>query len=223
MPYCLNNVGFTLLLALSIQASASELPLDKSDCEFSGTFAQSKFIDGLDTPLNSTGQFYHHCNYGVIWSTLEPIEQTLVMQKAGKGFLIDQSGTKKLSSRQAKFLNKLLNDLMGADQQLLAKQFEITSIDKNHFQLLPITRKLKRGVKQIELLFSDASLTIDVIDRNSQRTEIITKQTRSFNIESQRENTEENCDTLLSEPSCSLLFNTSIVGSNLENAAKNGN
>ena len=207
MSSALKIFSVALLLVLSVPTSATDLPFKQPPCEFSGAFTQNKFISALDAPLSSTGRFYHHCNYGVIWSTLEPIQQTLVMQKAGNGFLVDQSGHKKLTSRQSKFLNKLLNDLMGADPDLLTQQFKINEVSENHFELKPSTRRLKRGVKQIELQFNDESLTINIIDRNSQRTEIITKQDNVFELGTI---TEQNCEASIKEAPCSLLLDSAL-------------
>lgn len=200
--------GFVLssVILLPLVTGAVELPIENNSCEFIGSFEQKKFIVELDSPLSSSGQFYHHCEHGVIWSTTSPVNETLVMRKSGKGFLINDTGSKKLKSRHGKFLSKLLNGLMSNNQELLEQQFSISSVKANQFQLVPSKRRLKRGIIKIDLLFNNDSLTISVIDRNSQKTEITAKKNKFFKQDSMPESAKLNCLSTLTNEVCSQLF-----------------
>ncbi len=194
------------LLACSTIATANDLPLNDTACEFLGTFQQEKFIAELDAPLNSSGQFYHHCRHGVIWSTTEPIIETLVMRKTGKGFLLNDTGMTKLKSRQGKFISKLLNSLMSNDQDTLRRQFAITELAKDRYQLIPVKPSLKRGIKRIELFFNEPSLSVSVTDRNAQKTQITSTQTSKFGDGAAPRDAMKNCQRNLERELCSLLF-----------------
>jgi len=200
------GLSMSQVMTQGFNALATELPLNNNACVFTGTFEQKRFISSLSEALLSTGRFYHHCDHGVIWSTGDPIEETLVLRKKGENFLINSSGANILKSRQGKFLSKLLNGLMATNHELIDKQFKLKSLKPNHYQLTPSRRKLRRAIKSINLIFENSALVINIIDRNSQRTEIISKQKQSYAQESTSQQTLFNCESHINKLACSLLL-----------------
>ena len=177
--------------------------LQQNDCQFAGTFEQVKQLNGLDQGLTSNGVFYHHCEQGVIWSTLTPMLETLVMRRDGKGFVITDADPKQLKSRQGKFLSSLLNSLMSGDQNAIEKQFELTTLASGAITLKPKKRTLKRAIKVIEVNKSQDNKNVDItiVDRNFQRTHIKSVQTQLFDGEITTNTIAENCSAAMAEGS----------------------
>jgi hypothetical protein len=200
----LNSFITAALLCTSLSAFSSEdelnqelesFALQQRNCQFAGTFQQVKQLDGLDEGLTSSGVFYHHCERGVIWSTLTPVLETLVMRRDGKGFIITDTDQKQLKSRQGKFLSSLLNSLMSGDQGAIEKQFELAKLSSGAIKLTPKKRTLKRAIKAIEVSRSsdNKNVGIAILDRNLQKTHISSNQTQLFDIETTADNVALNC------------------------------
>ena len=202
------------------QTADDELLLPPSSCVFSGDFKQSKHLKGLPAPIESSGQFFYHCDLGVIWKTISPIEETLVLTNIGESFIIENNQSKPLKSQQSKLLSELINGLMGANQQYINENFQIRKqsiTTAEAFTLIPKKRRLKRGLKQIDLSFAAESLSsnseevlISILDRNKQWTHIkSTKYTDySSNLLDNSLNLIEQCSTsaAFSKYECQLLF-----------------
>jgi len=217
----LTRLGFAfsvLLLATSTARSANNVDQTKidfpaSECVFAGKFTQTKTLQGLATPLQSSGAFYYHCQHGVIWSTTSPTNETLVLKRDGTGVMLVDSRTTKLKSRQSRFLGNLINDLMGANISSLKKSFVIErlSTTAQKYALTPKNRSLKRGIKaiNIDMLRNDKlsfdSVVISILDRNAQQTEIRSIRDKVF---SPTDEALPQCqlDTGLSQQSCARLL-----------------
>ena len=188
-------------LFLTPVAHASELELhttptlpSDNPCSFSGDFTQSKTIAGLDQALESSGSFYYHCEDGVIWSTHSPIDETLIFSRSNGNTKIKDQNVSKLKGRQSKLLGSLLNSMISVNQTEIEEQFELHSIKNvnNEFELLPKKKSLKRAIKQILLVFSQADeqdtnlqkINIQIKDRKDQLTSIASSQTNIFNSNS---------------------------------------
>jgi len=147
-----------------------------SDCRFSGSFEQQKKLLGLDQHLISNGVFFHDCNVGVIWKTLAPIEESLVLQKAGKAFAIRDGVSEELKSVQSRQINELIVALIAGDKESLTSLFEIETADENMVTLLPKNRRLKRAVESIKVstMIGNGYITMlmKMLDRNGQETQI---------------------------------------------------
>lgn len=203
--------GFSMS-ALSLDVSAKEptFSLAQNDCQFSGSFEQIKQIDGIDQALKSNGVFYHHCEQGVIWSTTEPVVETLIMRRDGKGFVITANEQEQLKSRQGKFLSSLLNSLMSGDQAAIEKQFKLKLGDNNTVTLTPTKRSLKRAIKFIEVQRSVDLKRVDItiVDRNAQKTHINSTQTSVFNPLSSTDSMTAKTDNIIEN--CQLALNTKL-------------
>ena len=178
-----------LFFGSSLSADALDNNLEKSTfslhqeyCQFSGSFEQVKQLEGVDQGIVSNGVFFHHCDKGVIWSTTQPLIETLVMRRDGKGFVITDHEEQQLESRQGKFLSSLLNSLMSGDQNTIEKQFELRISDIGIIQLTPRKRSLKRAIKSITVQRSHEKKTVNItiIDRNSQKTLINSVRTETY-------------------------------------------
>lgn len=219
--------ALSLLLSISLNINALDAETDtttpdqpfslqQNDCQFSGTFEQIKQLANFDDGLKSSGIFYHHCNNGVIWSTIQPLLETLVMRRDGKGFVINDTGSKQLKSRQGKFLSNLLNALMSGDQSAIEKQFELTTENDGHIRLQPKKRSLKRAIKLIEVQRSltDKTVNITIVDRNDQKTQINSIQKQAFDDDDILDNcriaTEVIPHKLELSHSCKLLLQTGV-------------
>ena len=204
----------------SAQTADNELLLPPSSCVFSGDFKQSKHLKGLPTPIESNGQFFYHCDLGVIWKTISPIEEALVLTNIGDSFTIENKQSKPLKSQQNKLLSELITGLMGANQQYINENFELSkqsTIAAKAFTLIPKKRRLKRGIKQIDLRFSTDSpsnsseeVRISMLDRNKQWTHIISTKYNDYtnNLLDNSLNLIEQCSTsaAFTKQECQLLF-----------------
>ena len=195
----------SLMLGLSnLSYSLDQLPLPSQGCSFSGSFTQSKDVAGLVGPLLSAGVFYYHCEAGVIWKTKSPVSQIFVFRKTGEAYKLQQQTATVLKSAQGKVLGRLLNSLIGGDQNQIAEQFKITTRPEIECQegseackpsaeiysLEPRKRSLKRGLKVIELNLAQPkeeegegqsmSVGISILDRKDQWTRIISSKTENL-------------------------------------------
>ena len=224
---------FSMILGVpNLSYSFETLSLPTQGCSFTGSFTQSKDVVGLADPLLSEGVFYYHCEAGVIWKTERPISQTLVFRKTGKAFSVQQPMVTSLKSAQGKILGRLLNSLIGGNQNELSEQFEISArdelsaeidsskansarkLDTKRFSLKPRKRSLKRGLKVIELDLTQpvsgqsASVDIAMLGRKNQWTRINSIKTASLdNLDSQANPTQQ-CTGLgsLTKQECDLLY-----------------
>jgi len=184
---------FSSITQSSTQAiDNSNIKLPDSPCAFSGDFIQTKTIAGLDKNLISNGSFYYHCQDGVIWSTLSPINETLIFSRTGNNIQIKEQEVSNLKGRQSKLLGKLLNTMMSGNQSEIMQQFSINAVDttNSQFELLPKKKSLKRAIKQIQLIFTKTNnnelepelnkINIQIRDRKNQLTSIESTQTNTF-------------------------------------------
>lgn len=197
------------------------LPLPDAACSYAGNFTQDRYLSGITEPIRTAGQFYFHCEYGVVWATQEPIKDVLILHRNGRGLQVSpDQAAQKLKSRQSKFLGQLLTTLMAGDQAALRELFEISATETAYqYQLLPRQRKLKRGIQhlvldlaqlqplldQSEMSSKEKALGIEILDRNHQTTRIAATQTRQFEP---TDNAAAQCASMtdLGAEYCDLLF-----------------
>lgn len=201
--------------ALDNDTKETTFSLKQEHCQFAGTFKQVKQLEGIDLGIVSNGVFFHHCNKGVIWSTTEPLLETLVMRRDGKGFVVSNNEQNQLESRQGKFLSSLLNSLMSGDQNAIEKQFKLSTSETGVITLTPKKRSLKRAIKSINVERSlDAkSVNIIIIDRHLQKTAINSTQTEMYSNDSVLKNCKLSITTHTNSPSSPL---KNITSSNVD-------
>ena len=161
-------VCFSLWANIVVSYASEEVVIQPpSSCSFYGDFKQSKYLKGLDKPLESNGVFFFNCNLGVIWKNQVPVEETLVLSKVGKSSKIEQGQVIPLDSRQGKLLGQLINGLMGADSDFINDNFDVqnptlqvpadatnegNAMLRQSYILSPKSRSLSRAIKKIELV-----------------------------------------------------------------------
>jgi hypothetical protein len=178
-----------------------------SSCSFSGDFEQNKALKGLENTIESTGIFFFHCELGVIWKTLTPVQETLVLNKMGASSRVEEGQVSSFGSRQGRLLGKLINGLMGADAEFIDENFEVQStkievpsndsaqyFHRQSHVLNPKKSRLRRAIKRIELVTplqtvnrqnserNDNGVTISILDRNNQWTHIVTSGTLDYQV-----------------------------------------
>lgn len=199
--HCRGHLGYIVWLALVFASSGSNAKTDSSSaalalpqtaCAFTGSFTQTKILSGASQPLESTGQYFYHCQYGVIWVSQSPTQETLLLLNDGHSFVLQGEGLVRVSSRAGKFISRLVVGLMGGEASVLEQQFEIVESNQTSLLLVPKKRRLKRAIKSIQLITvagtSEAGASasqagvadIVITDRNDQRTQIEAQQTRQY-------------------------------------------
>jgi len=195
-----------VIVALSTQISAKETHIETpSSCTFYGDFQQSKSLRGLEKPIESSGVFFYSCVHGVIWKTLLPIEESLVLNKDGNNSKVENGQVTQLKSRQGKMLGLLINGLIGANTDFIDKNFDVVpgnaettmpelqnKLNQQSIVLSPKSRRLQRGLTRIELLTSrtvpnsidhkdgEKLVTISLLDRHQQWTHIVSSKKADY-------------------------------------------
>ncbi|MFL0798863.1 MAG: hypothetical protein K6L80_00320 [Agarilytica sp.] len=143
----------SFFITISLSITGISLPLEKmipETCYASGTYAQSKTLEGIKSPLNSSGRFIFSCKAGLIWGTESPISETLIYTSNGKQFTIDDDHAKPINNRAHQHIGKLLNGIIGGNAQYLKKYFT-ESTSSNNTVLTPKNRRMKKFISSITL------------------------------------------------------------------------
>jgi len=94
-----------------------------------GRFEQSRFLQGFQAPLKSSGTFFLAPGMGLIWKTEQPFALTTVMSPAGLVQEVSGRETMRMPSARIPFMSKLYAMLGGAltgDWEGLSSAFTIT-------------------------------------------------------------------------------------------------
>lgn len=193
------NAQQTALLLLSLSSallpntasaepenSAEPLSFPEAPCSFGGEFTQEKFLTGLPESVSSSGHFFFHCEKGVIWSTDSPIQEALILRQDGKSLIRKDVQTKRLKGRQARFIGKLIRQLIAANTEAIHADFEVEHKDGG-FLLKPKKKSLRRAIQHINLSWHEknndeqATVVISILDRNDQKTKISAAPSVQFN------------------------------------------
>lgn len=160
--------------------------LAPSECRFSGEFSQQQFLQGLETPLQSSGVFFYDCEHGIIWKTSTPIVESLVLNQLGDSYLVKRLKIEAIQSEQNKLLSQLIMALVGADKDYLSSLFDVSSDKPNQLRLTPSNRRLKRAIESISIAMQPATdenpeqITFEMVDRNQQTTSIVSTKLLSY-------------------------------------------
>ncbi len=210
----MNKVGllFILLVMSSVTNSAAQtddawLLIKPQECRFSGEFTQKKLLQGLDHALVSSGVFFYDCGLGIIWKTLTPIVESLVLNKTGDSHIVKRLKIEVIQSQQNKFISQLIMALVSADEAYLSSTFDSSRVNSNTVVLTPTNRRLKRAIKSITLSENTVSeITFDMLDQNLQTTSIISTVLINYPENSSLE-TKKHCIKVseLTDTECNLL------------------
>ena len=147
--------GLCLLQSqVALSEPAVKLPAPPA-CHFSGQFDQRKPVKGLPVPVRSSGTFYYSCKDGLIWNTLAPLRQTLVLTDAGIHFELVDVALKRLDSRYLQFVAQLQLDILSGDTGSLQKRFSVEQSANagrdTTWILTPVQAIVRRAVDSIVL------------------------------------------------------------------------
>ena len=195
--------------------NTSVLSVKPETCSFSGSFSQQKEINGIDQALESNGVFFYDCQIGIIWQTLSPIQEALVLQKVGKSYIVTDDDKKIMKSPQSKVISKLIMALVGGNDDYLADQFSISKTLNSIF-LTPKNKRLKRAINEIIITYDSShglsqtdQLTVTMTDRNNQETRIDSKKVSFFEDTDKLTTKIQNCinSSYINTSICELLIN----------------
>ena len=193
----------------TLSAFAMTTDLAANSCTFSGSYQQSKELDGLSRPLLSNGVLYYDCQHGVIWKTIEPIEQSLVLLNEGPNYRVDGQKVKKLTGRKGEMLGDIINAFISNDLSKLSEHFELSKnvaeVDSGvelQVVLLPKRKQLKRAFESVTITTKDKqNQLIEMVDKKGLRTTIRASKNISHDTEVECELTEyfsaHECELLL--------------------------
>jgi hypothetical protein len=224
------TLSYTQVFAqgLNENAVAANLIPKPKHCVFTGIFNQSKTIAGLDEPLASNGVFLHHCLHGIIWKTLSPIEEGLVVDAKQNAYQIVSGETKKLQARAGRMIAQIIQSLMSGDNDFVQSNFSVEVVKESlvneanessviksaakRVRLTPENRQLKRALDSITLTSpseSNPQGSIEIIDKRTQKTIIIVTEKASF---AQTTDVSECVEQIgFNETECRLLFHSNDV------------
>lgn len=170
-----------LLSANAIQSDDAWSIIKPQECRFSGEFTQQKKLQGLEQAIISSGVFFYDCELGIIWKTLSPNTESLVLNKTSDSYRVKRLKIEKIQSAQDTFVSQLIMALVSADEDYLSKTFKPSSVDQTTTVLTPTNRRLKRAIKSITLTDSGVDqITFDMLDQNNQTTSIISTALKSY-------------------------------------------
>jgi len=143
-----------------------------------GQFEQKKYIEALERPLLSKGEFLVARNRGVIWRTQTPFPQTLKLTR--RDIVQEQNGQERfrLSAERepaVRAINQVLFALFSGDFNALEKSFTLSGkLDKERWQvaLQPASASLAQLFKEIRLEGVSYVQGVTMLEANGDRTEI---------------------------------------------------
>ncbi len=209
-----------LLFALTTYSSASISATTRSSeeilqsslpnsCNFSGTFTQEKQLQGLPKPLQSSGDFFFSCDYGLVWQTARPIKEIRIYTTENIHFSIAENQEPQTLSGIANFyLAKLLLDIMSGNTKQLYTDYNvnINNAEKLDITLTPKNKYLKKGLKSIQFLKGladkeNTSIKVNITDANQQ----VTAMSITENTQYTDKKAIALCETIYGSNTCAIL------------------
>lgn len=231
----------SLLLGQSIGASASSNMLENTaaekptvsvfsqfaapSCVFSGVFSQRKNIVGLSEPLLSEGVFLSHCEKGIVWKTITPIEESLVFTRAGRRVRVEDGKSSILKTPQSRILGELMNGLVAWQPDYINDNFDwhLNDAQAESIQLAPKKPSLRRALEWVNLWRTKSAsnletgsethalaadiLNIEMLDTRQQKTYISAEITKQYPEDAEPSAYCENDPALFSLTECAALQN----------------
>ncbi|MFC3095366.1 outer membrane lipoprotein carrier protein LolA [Alteromonas sediminis] len=198
-----------LSLPFISQAESTQLAqIFPTSCHFSGTFTQNKHIEGISFPLQSEGDFYFSCNFGLVWNTITPFPEALLYANARMNYRVDEQGKiEEMPSTTRYVMSQFFLRLLKGDAEYFENEFSVSALQENQGTLLvPKSDFMKRGLKHIKVnkrLLSDSAnsvqLDIEISDATNQVTHIVISDILEYEIED-RQAAVEQCLELYPRP-----------------------
>lgn len=180
---CGISIGL-LLAALALQASAEKTNAVEQLTEqlqaeriISGQFIQQRWLEGLDKPLQSEGQFTYWRDQGIYWQTDQPFPQAITYSR-DKTTVWKQPGLPvgtASNTRRDKHFRTILLSLFSFDIDQLQQQFSSRwTLDDSawQLQLTPTHTIAQRAIKQASLSGAEHIEHIEIISGNGETLQI---------------------------------------------------
>lgn len=194
-------------------------------CVFSGVFSQKKNIVGLSEPLLSGGVFLSHCQKGIIWKTITPIEESLVFTRAGRRVRVENGKSSILKTPQSRLLGELMNGLVAWQPDYINDNFDwhLSDAQTESIQLAPKKPSLSRALEWVNLWKTKSAsnpesglatnsvapdiLNIEMLDTRQQKTYISAEVTKQYPHDAESSAYCENDSALFNLTECAALQN----------------
>ncbi|QYN42522.1 outer membrane lipoprotein carrier protein LolA [Gilliamella sp. ESL0443] len=185
MNKCLVAFATTLLLTFSTITSA--ITLSDIQLLFSkkqvvrADFTQDRYINGLTSPIHSTGKMIISKELGLWWQQNTPFAMTLKMnQQRMEQCIEDQTPEIITAEKQPQLFqfNHLLTAIFTADKEMLENNFDITVTEQNNIWTLTLKPKLaplNKIFKQIILSGKSYLEKVTINDMQNDKTELTFK------------------------------------------------
>ena len=133
---------------------------------FSGTFIQHRKIVVLPLALDSEGKFSYHHQTGMVWTTLHPVQSTVIISSQGIQTENTESVRMTVGSPQ---VAKALLGLFSGRLESLSEQFHIDasgSISDWRLQLKPKNDLLAAEITSIDIRGKETTESVSIADAN---------------------------------------------------------
>ncbi|MDN4502136.1 outer-membrane lipoprotein carrier protein LolA [Alteromonadaceae bacterium BrNp21-10] len=134
-----------------------------------GTFIQKKHIKVLSQPFISKGEYHFEPANGLTWTTIEPVQNQLMINAKGISE-IQHDGSSKLMTSDNAISAMMLTLFMGNDQQL-SKEFVVEK-RLGCLALIPINTQIKLMIDLITFCPADDQAVLSIIEVGGNKTEI---------------------------------------------------
>ncbi len=137
-----------------------------------GTFTQEYKISVLPLPLISKGEFLYQRQTGMVWTTLEPVQSRLTINR--DGIYMDDAGSDKPALSQPQ-LGETLLALFSGDVQTLTSLFEIKatgSVDDWQLHLVPRNALVAAQIDAIDISGREVVQSVTIADASGDNTRI---------------------------------------------------
>ncbi|NUF48707.1 outer membrane lipoprotein carrier protein LolA [Gilliamella sp. ESL0250] len=174
MVMCFSTLTYSITLE-DLQQQFNKQNIIRAD------FIQARYINGLSTPLHSTGKMIISQNLGLWWHQQTPFTMTLKMNQQRMEQSIDEQQPQIITAESQPQLfqfNHLLTAIFTADKQILENNFDVILSEKNQQWTLILTPKnapLNKIFKQIILNGNTYLQTITIDDKQNDKTLITFK------------------------------------------------
>lgn len=207
-----------------------------SNCFFSANFIQNRDIKKLPIPLSSSGKLLFSCDYGLLWKTEKPIQETLIYSTPHLNYRIAENNSiEVLAGQKHNYLSKFLLSILSNDIKKIGNEFTITKNVNNGMPsilLNPNNNFIKKGLESIRLsktanqLPSNLNESIEEIfititDTQNQSTRITINNFQTLSLETTKKNSKDisgSCNLFMNETiSCNILekpYSVEIINSN---------
>lgn len=185
MNKCLVAFATTLLFTFSTITSAITLSdiqlLFSKNQVVRADFTQDRYINGLTSPIHSTGKMIISKELGLWWQQNTPFAMTLKMnQQRMEQRIEDQTPEIITAEKQPQLFqfNHLLTAIFTADKEMLENNFDITVTEQNNIWTLTLKPKLaplNKIFKQIILSGKSYLEKVTINDMQNDKTELTFK------------------------------------------------